>query len=600
MKLKLSFLPALLLAALMVLPSAFSALQPDFSLELARLRAPAPVAGSADSVPAMPWARGAGAKSMGVCRDSVVNGSWDIKVFHVGDYGDTAVAAGDYPTWGGTIEDSLNSYTTSWVWIYPLGGRHHGNYLNGERAITNGDDCVSIVGWSNTTGGDGDGALLTWDTTNIDSASIRGVGNTLALGAGEHWTIVGTDMSSGMCSNDQDVIGFNAMSWTFVSNSHFFYNCDEIFSRVTNNATVNQNHGFAYSMLGPGSGNRGVGGIVGTSGSDDGVSQRFSDYMIYYAELKQRGLRYNGSDTTQAWSSISYNWSNKIGVLNFADTLGVKCCPWTMHIEYVNMRYRPGPWTGNEEVILEVGFNVDTITTQIYLENNFHDSVETGFTSHDGRGEGGSVQPGDSSMFIYQSFTDSSPSDSMFTTTRIKTWPDFPMIDVDTAAVRDTLITQKKVGRWSVQNCAGEWVDKRNDASFELKDTMISRFVNGTGTAGNSTHDEPTDYIPGGYPEYDPGTVCADSDMDGLTDSVELAITSGASSTSVNSATETTSGYLYIELISYVGAENDPWTYTLAEVIGNCSPGEACAALAAGHVATYNDTINLYTDTMVY
>lgn len=594
MKLKLSLLPALLLAALMLLPSAFSELKPEFSLELVRLRGPAPV-GSADSVPVVPWARGGGATTAGMCRDSVVGGSWEYKIWIVGDAGDSPT----YPTFGDVITDSIDNYTDRWHWIYVIGGIKQ---LQGTStpAATN-DDCVTITSWAHTSGGDGDGAILWWDSTQLDLASIGGSGQNLSINFGLHWTVVGLTMTAGISTSGLDCMQANRTNWTFFSNVHVWGCGDENFSRIVSNAPSDSNryHGLAYSIIGPSTYTKSLGGITGSGGKGDGYTSNISDYMNYFAENRQRAWRFGNNDSTQFWSSIVANWKNKPGELTWFDTLKAATNPRLPKIEFVSNRLRRGPW-GQNPYFLETGFDADSVQPLLYLLGNMDDTVDAGNYGVPGKGEGGSGdQPGDSSMFRYNSFTDTAPPDSVFTTSRIITYSAFPMVNADTAAVRDTLMTQKKIGLWSVQNCAGVWVNKRSDPSREMIDTLISHFVNASWSGSDADHDEPTDWIPGGKPVVDQGTVCADSDGDGLADSVELARTSQVSSTSVSNKTVTMSGWTELELATWVGTENSPWTYTNAEIIANCSPGEACAELpASGHVSTYNDTINLYTDTM--
>lgn len=591
-KARLSLAPALVLGSLLMLP-ALQALG-FWRVSDVRGRVPmaAPAVASADSVPTAPWATGAGAKASGICRDSVVNGSWGIKVWIVGDTADTPT----YPHWSRVIQDSIDNsaYNDDWQWIFPIGGIKSIGTI-GVNPVSSDDPCVTVVGWAYTTGGGGDGAIITVRESAIDSASITGGPYAIQIRGGKDWAIFGLGMSQGMSSAPGDAVGvLNESQRHFFSNVHIFYNGDETFSRsggVTNDTL--RDLGLAYSIIGPASGSKNLGGIIGsTSNSETNEYTRtISDYMNLWTENKWRNPRIGAVDSLQIWHSIFYNSNTKIGEFAHGWMPTVR----TPRVEFVGNRFKPGPYQSGTEprtYHLEAKFDGDSILPTIYLSGNFHDSIDNGSLSLKSRGGGGAAAPGDSSMFSYESFADSAPPDSAFTTSRIVTWADHPMATRDTAGVWDTLIVQKRVGRHAVMGCAGQWIDKTSDPSFALIDSLITWIANGTGGSSHSDHDEPTDYISGGWPTMTVGTVCADSDSDGLPDSVELAITDQVSSTSVPPDSQFPSGYLAIEFSSIIGTENDYFDSTLAAVKRDCAPGTACAMAAAS--TTYGAPLYIY------
>jgi hypothetical protein len=589
---RLSIVPATVTAALVLGGSMWvDAGYPLPELEPLRGDIFSPPVQSADSVPVAPWAQGAAAITSGVCRDSVVNGSWSIKRWVTTD---TALS-GTYPHFADVIRDSIDNYTDRWHWIFVTGGIKSVAVGSALQPQADGDQCVTIAGWSYTTGGGGDGPLLTWNISYIDSASIGLSAEILDLRDVKDWAVFGMPMAQGMTSSGVDVVSIAGESQrVFVSNSHLFYNGDELFSRTGGtNADTMRDLGLAYSIVGPASASKNLGGIIGPTSAAAGEAYvvGVSDYMNVWAENKWRNPRIGTADSLQIWSSVFHNWQAKIGSVTDGYSAGRTRAP---RLEFVSNRWKPGPYMSGSEprtYHIESGFEGDTLMPLIYLSGNLHDSIDGGSLSKAQRGEGGATAPGDSSIFTYESFNDSSPPDSAFSSTRLVTHSPHPMVARDTASVWDTLIVSKEVGRWSVMNCAGAWVDKRADPSYALADSVLTWVANGSSHSSHADHDEPTDYISGGWPTMTIGSVCADSDSDGIADSTELAMTGQGSSTSVAADSVSPSGYLMIEFANVIGAENAYYDSTLTAVLRDCAPGTACAISAS---ATYRDNVYIY------
>lgn len=480
---------------------------------------PAPAPPDPATLPVTPWAEGHGAITGQACRDSVVNGSWGVKVFRV-----TSLANGGTDgSLEATIEDSVANaaYDDDWKFIFfDVAG--YAETENGEVSVPGGTRCLTVAG--QTAPDSGFSLKHRFEVTDTTAQALD-----IHYSYMRYRNIGGDRNSNGISIGDASRVYVDHWSGAYAANDMFEVNSGNPMTAV--NDTV-ENITLAWSILGPGV------DTTTAAASRRATLLKIDNDATRAGQMREvdvhHSVGYTGSNR-QPWSQgggFSYvNWymhnrRDEAANIEAVDGGGV------VQQDYINSKWTNGNLEDGTAQCWYVNTTVGSVgdTIKIYLEGNECESLTSG---------------GSDDLdwaAVWERGTASTIDSTKYRAYLRQTAPDFDWTVYPIADLADSLSLY--AGAYRMLECDGvSWRNVRDEIDANVLDSVVAKSAN-PGTIYNS-------YTAAfGQPNLGNATSgCPDLDGDGLFDDYEKAVMGSTDSTGLApDSVAPNAGYLAIEM----------------------------------------------------